>query len=140
MKQTLRPQRNVFLLFLGAVFVALMTALPLVVAQNQPPAEEKPAPQAQAQQYPLDHPSFEQADRNKDGYLDKSESGVIPGLSANFERADRNRDGKLDKAEFRRAFKSCRCAARCSSCAWSRRQPTRRPRGAWRERHFGCAS
>ena len=73
MKQTLRPQRNVFLLFLGAVFVALMTALPLVVAQNQPPAEEKPAPQAQAQQYPLDHPSFEQADRNRDGKLDKAE-------------------------------------------------------------------
>jgi len=104
MKQTLRPQRNVFLLFLGAVFVALMTALPLVVAQNQPPAEEKPAPQAQAQEYPLDHPSFEQADRNKDGYLDKSESGVIPGLSANFERADRNRDGKLDKAEFQKGL------------------------------------
>jgi len=81
-----------------------MTALPLVVAQNQPPPEEKPAPQAQAQQDPLDHPSFEQADRNKDGYLDKSESGVIPGLSANFERADRNRDGKLDKAEFQKGL------------------------------------
>jgi hypothetical protein len=100
MNQTLRPQRNAFLLFLGAIFVALMTALPLVVAQNQQPEEEKPAPQAAQQLYPPDHPSFEQADRNKDGYLDKSESGVIPGLSANFERADRNKDGKLDKAEF----------------------------------------
>ena len=106
MRQNLRPQRNVFLLFLGATFVALMTALPLVTAQTQQsseqerapaPAHTQPAPQT-AQQ--LDHPGFEQADRNKDGYLDKSEAGVVPGLSANFERADRNRDGKLDRAEF----------------------------------------
>ncbi|HJT61101.1 MAG TPA: hypothetical protein VJ797_05425 [Burkholderiales bacterium] len=98
MRQNLRPQRNVFLLFLGATFVALMMALPLVTAQTQEQKQEqKPAPQA-AQQ--LDHPGFEQADRNKDGQVDKSEAGVVPGLSANFERADRNRDGKLDRAEF----------------------------------------
>lgn len=100
MRQKLRPQRNIFLLFLGATFVALMTALPLVTAQTRP-QEEKPAAQtAQQPQQQLDHPGFEQADRNKDGYLDKSEAGVVPGLSANFERADRNRDGKLDRAEF----------------------------------------
>ena len=98
MRQNLRPQRNVFLLFLGATFVALMMGLPLVTAQSQEQKQEqKPAPQA-AQQ--LDHPGFEQADRNKDGQVDKSEAGVVPGLSANFERADRNRDGKLDRAEF----------------------------------------
>ena len=98
MRQNLRPQRNVFLLFLGATFVALMMALPLVTAQTrEQKQEQKPAPQA-AQQ--LDHPGFEQADRNKDGQVDKSEAGVVPGLSANFERADRNRDGKLDRAEF----------------------------------------
>ena len=102
MRQNRRPQRNVFLLFLGATFVALMTALPLVTAQTQQQAQEqKPAPQASPQTTPqLDHPGFEQADRNRDGLLDKSEAGVIPGLSANFERADRNRDGKLDRAEF----------------------------------------
>jgi hypothetical protein len=100
MRQNLRPQRNVFLLFLGATFVALMMALPLVTAQTQPP-EQKPAPQAAQQPAPqLDPPGFEQADRNKDGQVDKSEAGVVPGLSANFERADRNRDGKLDRAEF----------------------------------------
>ncbi len=103
MRQNLRSQRNVFLLFLGATFVALMTALPLVTAQTTqeqdraPAAQKPPAPQASQQ---LDHPGFEQADRNKDGVLDKSEAGVVPGLSANFERADRNRDGKLDRAEF----------------------------------------
>ena len=109
MRQYLRPQRNVFLLFLGAIFVALMTALPLVTAQTQQSSEQErapaaaqtqPAPQTAQQPQQLDHPGFEQADRNKDGYLDKSEAGVVPGLSANFERADRNRDGKLDRAEF----------------------------------------
>ena len=100
MRQNLRPQRNVFLLFLGAIFVALMTALPLVTAQTQQSSEEKPAPQPSQPSQPLDHPGFEQADRNKDGHVDKSEAGVVPGLSANFERADRNRDGKLDRAEF----------------------------------------
>ena len=104
MKKTLRPQRNVFLLFLGAIFVALMSALPLVVAQNQQPAEEKPAPQAARPPAALDHPGFEQADRNKDGFVDKSESGMVPGLSANFERADRNRDGKLDADEFEKGL------------------------------------
>jgi hypothetical protein len=101
MRQHLRPQRNVFLLFLGATFVALMTALPLVTAQTQQPQEEKQqVPQTAQQPQQLDHPGFEQADRNKDGLVDKSEAGVVPGLSANFERADRNRDGKLDRAEF----------------------------------------
>ena len=112
MRQDRRPQRNLFLLFLGATFVALMSALPLVTAQTQQQAaEQKPAPQAAqppaqpaTQQAQLDHPGFEQADRNKDGFLDKSEAGVIPGLSANFERADRNRDGKLDQAEFDRGL------------------------------------
>jgi EF hand len=100
MRQNRRPQRNVFLLFLGTTFVALMTALPLVTAQTQQAQEEKAAPQAAQQPQQLDHPGFEQADRNKDGHVDKSEAGVVPGLSANFERADRNRDGKLDRAEF----------------------------------------
>jgi hypothetical protein len=95
-----RPQRNVFLLFLGTIFVALMSALPLVVAQNAPQPEDKASIAASAAAPAEDHASFEQADRNHDGLLDKSEAGRIPGLSANFERADRNRDGKLDKAEF----------------------------------------
>ena len=100
MSQHIRQGRNVFLLFLGASFVALTAALPLVTAQTQ--EERKPVPAAVAPAPPAsaEHPSFEQADRNKDGFVDKSEAGVVPGLSANFERVDRNRDGKLDKAEF----------------------------------------
>jgi hypothetical protein len=105
MNRQRRQERNVFLLFLGASLVAVMAALPIVVAQNQVrPVEKPPSAQSAAggasAAVPAEHPSFSQADRNKDGFVDKSEAGVVPGLSANFERADRNRDGKLDEAEF----------------------------------------
>lgn len=104
MNRQLRYQRNVFLMFLGACFVALMAGLPIVTASLAgsyavAQAQKSAAAGATAPAQP-DQPSFEQADRNRDGFVDKSEAGVVPGLSANFERADRNRDGKLDKAEF----------------------------------------
>jgi hypothetical protein len=110
MKRNRRQRRNVFLLFLGATFVAVMVGLPFVAAQTQQPAIPRPETQTQAQPQAakppiaLDHPGFDEADRNKDGFLDKSEAGVVPGLSANFERADRNRDGKLDRAEFQKGL------------------------------------
>ena len=94
-----RLRRSVFLLFLGTGFVALVSALPLVSAQVQKDAAKKEAASAAAGASP-DAPDFERADRNKDGVVDKSESGVVPGLSANFERADRNKDGKLDREEY----------------------------------------
>ena len=109
----LRQQRNVFLLFLGACFVALMCALPIVTAQTQQQMQKNGQMQAQhARQSAAggstasnsEFPGFEKADRNKDGFVDKSESGMVPGLSANFERADRNRDGKLDAEEFEKGL------------------------------------
>jgi len=98
-----RQQRSVFLLFLGTCFVALMAALPIVTAQQ---AQHMKKEEARAQQSSAaagataSSSDFENADRNKDGFVDKSEAGVVPGLSANFERADRSRDGKLDREEF----------------------------------------
>jgi EF hand len=106
MNPKLRQQRSVFLLFLGACFVALMAALPIVTAQTQQAQKKQEMQQQSAEKQSAaagasaEHPDFDQADRNKDGFVDKSESGVIPGLSANFERADRSRDGKLDREEF----------------------------------------
>lgn len=112
MNPKLRQQRSVFLLFLGACFVALIVALPIVTAQTQGQVKKQETQTQQAIQEQsaqkqsaaagasAEHPDFDQADRNKDGFVDKSEAGVIPGLSANFERADRSRDGKLDREEF----------------------------------------
>ena len=103
MNPKLRQQRSVFLLFLGACFVALMAALPIVTAQQQIQKQELKKESA-AGGASADSPGFEQADRNRDGFVDKSEAGVVSGLSANFERADRNKDGKLDKEEFARGL------------------------------------
>jgi hypothetical protein len=107
MNPKLRQQRSVFLLFLGACFVALMAALPIVTAQTGKKDEvqkQQSAASGSTAGSTAEHPSFEQADRNKDGFVDKSEAGVVPGLSANFERADRSRDGKLDSEEFARGL------------------------------------
>ena len=108
MRKTLRRGRILFLSFLGATFFVVMAGLPLVTAQTAPekapdagPVSSAPAKPAAAAE---EHPGFDQADRNKDGAIDKSESGVVPGLSANFERADRNRDGRLDREEFARGL------------------------------------
>jgi hypothetical protein len=108
MKQNLRRERTLFLLFLGACFIALMAALPIVTAQQTAQTQQKDIQKPSAAggssaASPVvsdPHPDFDQADRNKDGVVDKSEAGVVPGLSANFERADRSRDGKLDRDEF----------------------------------------
>ena len=101
MNPRLRQQRSVFLLFLGACFVALIAALPIVTAQVHKYDTQAPSAAGGATKPAPEHANdFDKADRNKDGFLDKSESGMVPGLSANFERADRNRDGKLDREEF----------------------------------------
>ncbi len=105
-----RVQRSVFVLFIGSAFIALVGALPLVTAQTQQQERNASAAVGGTRPAPVtarpapDHPGFAQADRNKDGLVDKSEAGVVPGLSANFERADSNRDGKLDEVEFGRGL------------------------------------
>ena len=61
MNRRLRQERTVFLLFLGAVFVSLMSALPIITA-TLPTVRY-----AQAEQHPS-VVTFEQLDRNRDGY------------------------------------------------------------------------
>lgn len=114
MNSRLRQARSAFLAFLATATVALFAAVPLAAqqqaAQQQHGEQQQGAQQQGAQQHaavsrqPAPAPQFEHADRNKDGLVDKSEAGVVPGLSANFERADRNKDGKLDKEEFARGL------------------------------------
>ena len=98
MNQRLRQERNVFLLFLGAVFVSLMSALPIVTA-SMPRARYATA----EHQRPAAQLTFEQLDRNHDGFVDRAEALAQPGLDAVFNAADRRPDGRLDKVEYARA-------------------------------------
>jgi len=97
MNHHLRQERTVFLLYLGAVFVSLMSALPVVTASLGAPRH---VALAQAPQ----QLTFEQLDRNRDGYVDRKEAAAQPGLDAVFDRADRHPDGRLDKVEYAKAL------------------------------------
>jgi hypothetical protein len=93
MNHRLRQERNVFLLFLGAVFISLMSALPVVTASLGTPRYV-----AVPQQL-----TFEQLDRNRDGYIDRKEAEAQAGLNSVFDNADRHPDGRLDKVEYAKA-------------------------------------
>ena len=97
MNSRLRAQRNTFLLFLGAVYVSLMAALPIVTAAL-PTARYARLAEASAQ------PTFEQLDLNHDGYVDRTEAAALPGLNAVLEAADRHARGRLDKVDYAKAL------------------------------------
>src|SRR5688572_22034622 len=67
MNSRLRQERINFLLFLGAAYMSLMCALPIITASlslhypNAPVALQQPT-------------TFEQLDRNRDGYVDRAEA------------------------------------------------------------------
>ena len=96
MNHRLRQERTVFLLYLGAVFISLMSALPIVtVSLGTPRYAVAQAPREL---------TLEQLDRNRDGYVDRHEAEAQPGLNTVFDRADRHPDGRLDKVEFAKAL------------------------------------
>ena len=96
MNHRLRQERTVFLLYLGAVFISLMSALPIVTASLG-------TPRYAVAQGPREL-TFEQLDRNRDGYVDRNEAEAQAGLNTVFDRADRHPDGRLDKVEFAKAL------------------------------------
>ena len=98
MNRRLRQDRNAFLLFLGTVYMALMCALPIVTATLPKLNALKQTSIAPA------HPTFEQLDRNGDGYVNRYEAAAYPELDAVFNDADRRPDGRLDKVEFARGL------------------------------------
>lgn len=97
MNPRLRQQRSTFLFFMGAVYVSLMAALPLATAQLSLARYAMSASGG-------GQPTFEQLDRNRDGYVDRREAAALPGLEAVFEDADRRADGRLDKVEYAKAL------------------------------------
>ncbi|MFN2644909.1 MAG: hypothetical protein ABR570_07960 [Burkholderiales bacterium] len=97
MNPRLRQERTTFLLFLGALYVSLMAALPIATAslsQSRYASDTRAATQ----------PTFEALDRNGDGYVDRHEAERLPGLEAIFDAADHRADGRLDKVEYAKAL------------------------------------
>lgn len=98
MNSRLRQERTNFLLLIGATYMALMCALPVVTAALS-------MQRARMAQAPLAlPPTFERLDRNRDGYVDRAEALALPELDRVFNEADRRSDGRLDKVEFARAL------------------------------------
>ena len=94
-EQRLRERRwSIYLLFIGAMLLALIAALPILAAS----VSVKRATGAYSVL-----PGFAALDRNQDGYVDSSETAALPALAGAFVRADRNHDGRLDRAEFESA-------------------------------------
>jgi hypothetical protein len=92
MNARLRRQRNEFLVFLAGTYVSLLCALP-VVAGNLAFAQRMRA------NVSMESLTFEQLDRNRDGYVDRSEAQSIDGLGAAFGDAER-----LNKVQFAHAL------------------------------------
>jgi hypothetical protein len=77
-------------MYLCAVYVAVLGALPFAHAfmQIRPLLSLHTA-----------YPTFEQMDRNRDGFIDQAEATALPGLAATFQ-------GRIDKVRFARALAS----------------------------------
>ncbi len=116
---TKRARRIFFLAYVCAAYAAILVAAPLVRAfEPSAKAGQQAAAGSASRGGSASRArasgasaggssrirSFDECDRNHDGFLDKSEAGGVPGLSANFERADANKDGRLDRSEFQRAL------------------------------------
>jgi hypothetical protein len=86
--------RALFLTYICGSYAAVLMAAPLLGSLG--------SASAGASRRPL--PTFEQADRNRDGYVSRFESRAVRGLSESFERSDSNGDGKIDKVEYAKAL------------------------------------
>jgi hypothetical protein len=90
-----RSGRTIFLLYLCAVYIAVLAGMPVVhgLTQTRPTTTPLAA-----------YPTFEQMDRNRDGFIDEAEARALPGLSAATQGTGVRPDAKLDKVRFARAL------------------------------------
>ena len=89
-----RQGRALFLTYICGSYAAVLMAAPLLGALS--------SASAGASRRPL--PTFEQADRDRDGFVSRFEARAVRGLSERFEGYDSNGDGKIDRVEYARAL------------------------------------
>src|ERR1700730_13144767 len=94
MNRTTLLRSGLVLSFLGGA--ALVSSLPLS-AQTTPNTPSATAAKATDD----DAAEFTRLDKNKDGFIDKTEAVLEPRLLTNFDAADTNKDGKIDKNEWK---------------------------------------
>lgn len=92
----LQRARSAFALLLGMSLVLLLAGIPL--ARHLAEQEEAAAGSTAHAR------TFEQLDRNRDGWVDRTEAVKLPGLPLVFERADANGDARLSKVEYAKAL------------------------------------
>ena len=94
MKRTTLLRSGLILSFLGG---AALVSSP-VSAQTTP--SNTPSTTA-AKATDDDAAEFTRLDKNKDGFVDKTEAILEPRLMTNFNAADTNKDGKIDQNEWK---------------------------------------
>jgi hypothetical protein len=99
-----RNGRTLFLMFICSSYVAVIASVPLLNALSRGSAQSSMSASAGASMAAPSARTFEQIDRDKDGFIDSIEAQALGGLTAVLDGADANQDGKLDKVEFARAL------------------------------------
>ena len=89
-----RRDRSAFAMLLAVAVAMLLLGVPLAKQTSQSAAAGASVPAK----------TFEQLDRNADGWLERNEAVKLPGLAIVFERADANGDERLSKVEYAQAL------------------------------------
>src|SRR5436190_2119418 len=91
------PMRARKILVGSGLALAILGAAGLVTSI---PASAQTTPAPAAKTTDDDAAEFAKLDKNKDGFVDKTEAVMEPRLMTNFDAADTNKDGKVDKNEW----------------------------------------
>ncbi|HEY5020660.1 MAG TPA: hypothetical protein VII17_06545 [Steroidobacteraceae bacterium] len=92
--------------FTAGMFITGASGQTPVGQQPAPPAATVPSQSPAAATSPgaivLDY-KMELLDKDRDGYVSRTEAAGVPTLAKVFDQFDRNRDGRLDRAELEAA-------------------------------------
>jgi hypothetical protein len=94
MNRTTLLRSGLVLSFLGGVALVSLPVSAQTTPYNTPSTTAAKATDDDAAE-------FTRLDKNKDGFVDKTEAILEPRLLTNFDAADTNKDGKIDKNEWK---------------------------------------